>query len=170
MPMLGSKVPCSMFPVPLLLATRYFLLSSYLAAIRCLEGEPLVFDILSRRNKDREKYGDRLPPGQKLVEDWPVLTYGGVPRTRPGVTTATSASLTTFPSPPSRNRRQWRCWASAVWGSWLGPPAGAGNGSRCKAADAVRFQPFARRGGMNIVKDIFGELDHDFPTCIKSDI
>jgi len=37
-------------------------------------------DILSRRNKDREKYGDRLPPGQKVVEDWPVLTYGGTPR------------------------------------------------------------------------------------------
>ena len=39
-----------------------------------------MFDILSRRNKDREKYGDRLPPGQKLVGDWPVLTYGGTPR------------------------------------------------------------------------------------------
>jgi DMSO/TMAO reductase YedYZ molybdopterin-dependent catalytic subunit len=40
----------------------------------------MVFDILKRREKDREKYGDRLPPGQKVVEDWPVLTYGGVPR------------------------------------------------------------------------------------------
>ena len=40
----------------------------------------MVFDILNRREKDREKYGDRLPPGQKVVEDWPVLTYGGVPR------------------------------------------------------------------------------------------
>ena len=40
----------------------------------------MVFDILSRRNKDREKYGDRLPPGQKVVDDWPVLTYGGTPR------------------------------------------------------------------------------------------
>jgi DMSO/TMAO reductase YedYZ molybdopterin-dependent catalytic subunit len=40
----------------------------------------VVFDILSRRNKDREKYGDRLPPGQKLVEDWPVLSYGGTPK------------------------------------------------------------------------------------------
>src|SRR2546427_2693085 len=40
----------------------------------------MAFDILSRRNKDREKYGDRLPGGQKVVEDWPVLTYGGVPR------------------------------------------------------------------------------------------
>jgi DMSO/TMAO reductase YedYZ molybdopterin-dependent catalytic subunit len=40
----------------------------------------MVFDILKRREKDREKYGDRLPPGQKAVDDWPVLTYGGVPR------------------------------------------------------------------------------------------
>ena len=40
----------------------------------------MVFDITKRREKDREKYGDRLPPGQKVVEDWPVLTYGGVPR------------------------------------------------------------------------------------------
>ena len=43
----------------------------------------MVFDILSRRNKDREKYGDRLPAGQKVVEDWPVLTYGGTPRVEP---------------------------------------------------------------------------------------
>jgi DMSO/TMAO reductase YedYZ molybdopterin-dependent catalytic subunit len=40
----------------------------------------MVFDIFQRRQKDREKYGDRLPPGQKVVENWPVLTYGGVPR------------------------------------------------------------------------------------------
>jgi DMSO/TMAO reductase YedYZ molybdopterin-dependent catalytic subunit len=40
----------------------------------------MVFDVFSRREKDREKYGDRLPPGQKVVEDWPVLTYGGVPK------------------------------------------------------------------------------------------
>ena len=40
----------------------------------------MVFDILSRREKDREKYGDRLPNGQKVVGDWPVLTYGGTPR------------------------------------------------------------------------------------------
>jgi len=39
----------------------------------------LVFDLLSRRSRDRERYGDRLPPGQKVVEDWPVLTYGGTP-------------------------------------------------------------------------------------------
>ncbi len=40
----------------------------------------MAFDILSRRREDREKWGDRLPPGQKVVEDWPVLTYGGTPR------------------------------------------------------------------------------------------
>jgi DMSO/TMAO reductase YedYZ molybdopterin-dependent catalytic subunit len=40
----------------------------------------MVFDMLSGRSKDREKWGDRLPPGQKVVENWPVLTYGGTPR------------------------------------------------------------------------------------------
>ena len=44
----------------------------------------MAFDLLSRRTKDRETYGDRLPPGQKVVEDWPVLTYGGAPRIDPG--------------------------------------------------------------------------------------
>ena len=39
-----------------------------------------MFDLLSRRAKDREKYGKRLPPGQKVVEDWPVLSYAGMPR------------------------------------------------------------------------------------------
>ncbi|HXG35872.1 MAG TPA: sulfite oxidase-like oxidoreductase [Dehalococcoidia bacterium] len=33
----------------------------------------------SRRSQDREKYGDRVPPNQKVVEDWPVLTYGATP-------------------------------------------------------------------------------------------
>lgn len=40
----------------------------------------MVFDMLTGRNKDREKWGDRLPPGQKVVENWPVLSYGGTPR------------------------------------------------------------------------------------------
>ena len=40
----------------------------------------MVFELLGRRSKDRDKYGDRLPPGQKVVEDWPVLTYGSTPR------------------------------------------------------------------------------------------
>lgn len=42
----------------------------------------MVFDILSRRDKDREQWGDRLPPGQKVAKDWPVLTYGGTPRVK----------------------------------------------------------------------------------------
>ena len=40
----------------------------------------MVSNILPRRREDRDKRGDRLPPGQKVVEDWPVLTYGGTPR------------------------------------------------------------------------------------------
>ena len=39
----------------------------------------MAFELLPRRSRDREKYGDRLPPGQKVVGDWPVLTYGGTP-------------------------------------------------------------------------------------------
>jgi DMSO/TMAO reductase YedYZ molybdopterin-dependent catalytic subunit len=41
---------------------------------------PLVFDLLSRRFRDRERYGDRLPPGQKVVGHWPVLTYAATPQ------------------------------------------------------------------------------------------
>ncbi len=40
----------------------------------------MPFDLLSRRSKDRERYGSRLPAGQKVVQDWPVLTYGGSPQ------------------------------------------------------------------------------------------
>jgi DMSO/TMAO reductase YedYZ molybdopterin-dependent catalytic subunit len=37
--------------------------------------------IFTRRSAEREKWGDRLPPGQKDTGDgWPVLHYGGVPR------------------------------------------------------------------------------------------
>ena len=39
-----------------------------------------MVDLFSRRKKEREQYGDRLPPGQHVVENWPVLTYGGTPR------------------------------------------------------------------------------------------
>ncbi|MFQ6020192.1 MAG: molybdopterin-dependent oxidoreductase, partial [Dehalococcoidia bacterium] len=39
----------------------------------------MAFDILGRRAKDRERFGERLPPGQKVVDDWPVLTYGSTP-------------------------------------------------------------------------------------------
>ncbi len=40
----------------------------------------MALDLFSRRARDdRERYGDRLPPGQKLAEGWPVLHYGGIP-------------------------------------------------------------------------------------------
>src|SRR3990170_2964619 len=35
--------------------------------------------IFARREADREKFGDRLPPGQKPTDGWPVLHYGGAP-------------------------------------------------------------------------------------------
>jgi DMSO/TMAO reductase YedYZ molybdopterin-dependent catalytic subunit len=38
-------------------------------------------NIFSRRNADKEKWGERLPPGQKDAGDgWPVLHYGSIPR------------------------------------------------------------------------------------------
>ena len=39
----------------------------------------MALDFL-RRDKDREQHGDRLPPGQRLTDGWPVLTYGSAPR------------------------------------------------------------------------------------------
>ncbi len=40
----------------------------------------MALDLFNRRSKeDRERHGDRLPPGQKLTEGWPVLHYGGIP-------------------------------------------------------------------------------------------
>jgi DMSO/TMAO reductase YedYZ molybdopterin-dependent catalytic subunit len=37
--------------------------------------------LFTRRNTDREKWGGRLPPGQKDAGDgWPILHYGGIPR------------------------------------------------------------------------------------------
>ena len=44
-----------------------------------LAGTP--FSELQRRRK--ETGYDRLPPGQRLVREWPVLTYGGTPRIEP---------------------------------------------------------------------------------------
>ncbi len=32
------------------------------------------------RRDDRNRYGDRVPSGQRVTEGWPVLTYGGTPR------------------------------------------------------------------------------------------
>ena len=37
-------------------------------------------NLFGRRAEDREKWGDRLPPGQKATDGWPVLHYGTVPR------------------------------------------------------------------------------------------
>jgi DMSO/TMAO reductase YedYZ molybdopterin-dependent catalytic subunit len=37
-------------------------------------------NLFGRRNADREKYGDRLPPGQKATDGWPVLHYGSIPQ------------------------------------------------------------------------------------------
>jgi DMSO/TMAO reductase YedYZ molybdopterin-dependent catalytic subunit len=40
----------------------------------------MALDLFNRRAKeDRERFGDRLPPGQKLTDGWPVLHYGGIP-------------------------------------------------------------------------------------------
>jgi DMSO/TMAO reductase YedYZ molybdopterin-dependent catalytic subunit len=36
-------------------------------------------NIFNRRNADREKWGDRLPPGQTATDGWPVLHYGSIP-------------------------------------------------------------------------------------------
>jgi DMSO/TMAO reductase YedYZ molybdopterin-dependent catalytic subunit len=40
----------------------------------------MALDIFKRREAQRAKYGERLPPGQHAVENWPVLTYGGTPK------------------------------------------------------------------------------------------
>jgi DMSO/TMAO reductase YedYZ molybdopterin-dependent catalytic subunit len=37
-------------------------------------------NLFTRREADREKWGDRLPPGQKPTDGWPVLHYGSIPR------------------------------------------------------------------------------------------
>jgi DMSO/TMAO reductase YedYZ molybdopterin-dependent catalytic subunit len=40
----------------------------------------MSLDLFNRRSQqDRERHGDRLPPGQKLTDGWPVLHYGGIP-------------------------------------------------------------------------------------------
>ena len=57
---------------------------SELEAHHPLERPPyLVFDLLSRRSRDRERYSDRLPPGQKVVEGWPVFTHAETPHIDP---------------------------------------------------------------------------------------
>ena len=39
----------------------------------------MALDFLRRANLDRERYGDRVPPGQKVTAGWPVLSYGATP-------------------------------------------------------------------------------------------
>jgi DMSO/TMAO reductase YedYZ molybdopterin-dependent catalytic subunit len=40
----------------------------------------VTFDMFRRKSKELEaKYGDRLPPGQRITDGWPVLSYGGTP-------------------------------------------------------------------------------------------
>jgi DMSO/TMAO reductase YedYZ molybdopterin-dependent catalytic subunit len=40
----------------------------------------MALDLFNRKaREDRERHGDRLPPGQKLTDGWPVLHYGGIP-------------------------------------------------------------------------------------------
>jgi DMSO/TMAO reductase YedYZ molybdopterin-dependent catalytic subunit len=41
----------------------------------------MALDLLRRSDRDRETFGDRVPPGQKVTDGFPVLTYGGAPRT-----------------------------------------------------------------------------------------
>lgn len=36
-------------------------------------------NIFTRRKADREKWGDRLPPGQSPTDGWPILHYGSIP-------------------------------------------------------------------------------------------
>ena len=40
----------------------------------------MALDLFNRRAKeDHARFGDRLPPGQKLTDGWPVLQYGSIP-------------------------------------------------------------------------------------------
>jgi len=40
----------------------------------------MALDTLRRGKRDRDQHGDRVPPGQRVTEGWPVLTYGAVPK------------------------------------------------------------------------------------------
>ncbi len=44
----------------------------------------VAIDLFGRRERElREQLGDRLPPGQRLTDGWPVLHYGAIPRFDP---------------------------------------------------------------------------------------
>ena len=40
--------------------------------------------LYSEQHEDRVDGPDRLPPGQRLTEQWPVLTYGATPQVERG--------------------------------------------------------------------------------------
>jgi DMSO/TMAO reductase YedYZ molybdopterin-dependent catalytic subunit len=40
----------------------------------------LALDFLKRTDQNRERYGARIPPNQRVTEGFPVLTYGSPPR------------------------------------------------------------------------------------------
>ena len=40
----------------------------------------MALDFMRKKERDRDRFGERLPSGQKLTEGWPVLTYGSTPR------------------------------------------------------------------------------------------
>ena len=39
----------------------------------------MAFVLRRASERDRERYGDRIPPNQRVTEGWPVLTYGQTP-------------------------------------------------------------------------------------------
>jgi hypothetical protein len=44
----------------------------------------MAFDLFGRKaSPDRQSYGERTPPGRQVVERWPVLHEGMVPRVDP---------------------------------------------------------------------------------------
>ncbi len=40
----------------------------------------MKLDFLRRIDRDRERYGERVPPNQRVTEGWPVFTYSYTPR------------------------------------------------------------------------------------------
>jgi DMSO/TMAO reductase YedYZ molybdopterin-dependent catalytic subunit len=40
----------------------------------------MTLELFRRGDRDRQQYGGRIPPNQRLTDGWPVLTYGSPPR------------------------------------------------------------------------------------------
>ncbi len=40
----------------------------------------MTLDFLRGTGRDRERYGDRVPPNQRVTDGWPVFTYSHTPR------------------------------------------------------------------------------------------